>query len=538
MLSFQTKPVPHAEARALIASKPAVARDIFDTLPQEMQARAFTITGIEDFDVLQAVRDEIAKLPAGADWRSVKKEVMAKISPWFTPEGAANRADLLLSHHAFAAYSATQARIMDAQIAIFPFRQYISTKDGRVRASHAALHGIILPADHEFWRYHTPPWAWRCRCQVVELTAEDRDEERARDEQRAPENRRVLEGSSLTQLETGSLNRGINTNVDVRTPKERGGSYQWSARDVSLPYEDIRQRWTPDVLQAFETKAASIQLTGGGSLLDHLSGSQTAPRSVGTAAMARAATFAEALARTGLAAKSAWSRADCANLRTQLRVENPVQASELLAGISGARATGVLTAREITRTVQDLLDILPAEIAKSLPKLQITIAKHLLDDLGRKKKGVSGDYQPLAKGIPRARVSMESLTGLKGEARRREMRRILSHELMHWLHMDATHPAAARYRAAIQSHYHARTAFDVEEPDGQGGCYRRDKFHKRYCGRQYSGESTAHGLEIPPTCFELWETPEKLQLHSHTDQPDSAAFRDTFSLVHSIFDAP
>lgn len=270
MLTFLTEPIPHYEARALIEDKPAVAKDVFDQLPDEIKGRAFTITGIEDMDVVQGVRDEIAKLPAGADWNTVKKEVMARISPWFTKEGAAARAQLIMSHHAFAAYSACQARIMDRMIDVFPYRQYLSTKDGKVRASHRALNEIILPADHSFWTYHTPPWEWNCRCQVVELTEEDRDEEAKRDEKRAPENRRVLSGVSLNQLQSGSLNRGLSTNVDVRTPKERGGTYQWSARDAGLPYAEIRTRWDETVAGLFERWAGNILVNAGMSLLGWL----------------------------------------------------------------------------------------------------------------------------------------------------------------------------------------------------------------------------------------------------------------------------
>lgn len=272
MLSFFTKPVPHDEAVARIADKPAVMRDVFDQLPDEMRARAFTITGVEDFDVLEAVRDQLATLPAGADWETVKKQIVGQISPWFTPEAAEARAHLLMSHHAFAAYSSTQARIMDEMIDVFPYRQYLSTGDGKVRASHAALHGVILPARHDFWTKHTPPWEWNCRCQVVELTEEDRDEELERDGNRAPENRQVLQGTALKQLDQGSLNRGLSVNVDVRTPKERGGNYEWSARDAALPYEEIKQRWSTPVADAFEGWAARIFIDLGSTLMDWLSG--------------------------------------------------------------------------------------------------------------------------------------------------------------------------------------------------------------------------------------------------------------------------
>jgi uncharacterized protein with gpF-like domain len=34
--------------------------------------------------------------------------------------------------------------------------------DDRTRLAHAALNGMILPADHEFWRDHVPPWGFNC----------------------------------------------------------------------------------------------------------------------------------------------------------------------------------------------------------------------------------------------------------------------------------------------------------------------------------------------------------------------------------------
>jgi hypothetical protein len=523
MLNFQTTPVPHEEARRRIADKPAVARDVFDRLPEEMQARAFTITGIEDMDVVQAVRDEIAKLPAGADWDTVKREVMAKISPWFTAEGAAARAQTLMSHHAFAAYSATQARIMDEMIDVFPFRQYLSTGDGKVRASHRALHEIILPATHVFWTYHTPPWEWNCRCQVVELTEEDRDEEYARDEKRAPEHRRVLEGASLRQLDQGSLNRGLSTNVDVRTPKERGGNYQWSARDQSVPYDEIRKRWDSQTATDFEGWARGVELEGGGDLLSYLSGKPTTPGPQ-TLTQPRPETFAAALAKLGLDAKAKWSRKDIADLKSSLRLADPAQQGDHIASITGARRTGALTETEIRRTVQDLLDIVPRSVADTLPKLQIKLVDTSLG-------GANGQYDP---GKHVVEVTTANLRGSKGEKRRRELRRVLSHELMHWMHLSAKGPAADAYRAAIKAHYAARTAGEPLI----GGQYRRDKWWDLYAGKEYRFEKgDPAGVEVPTRYYELWETPDILaSVMDPAQNPDAAAIRETFSLVHSFFD--
>lgn len=522
-LAFLTRPVPHEAARRLIADKPAVARDVFDRLPDEMKARAFTITGIEDFDTLQAVRDDLAALPAGADWNATKKEIMAKISPWFSPEGAAARAQLLMSHHAFAAYSATQARIMDGMIDVFPFRQYLSTNDGKVRASHRALNEIILPATHDFWQKHTPPWEWNCRCQVVEMTAEERDEEHARDAKRAPENRRVLDGPNLRQLETGSLNRGLSTNVDVRTPKERGGTYEWSARDVTLPFSEIKKRWDPQTAADFEAWASTVDLDGGDNLFSYLSG---APRSPGPRppSLPRPATFAAALAQHGLDTKDRWTRKDIADLKASLRVADAAKESDHIETIIGARKTGALTEKEIRRTVQDLLGILPRAMADTLPKVTIKLVDTSLGG------SANGDYDPTTK---TARVTTLHLVGKKGEARRRELRRILSHELMHWAHLSSTGPAADAYRAAIRDHYAARTAGEALVEG-----YRRDKWWDVYAGREYGFErGKPQGVEVPTRYYELWETPDILaEIMDPAKTPTSKDNRETFSLVHSFFD--
>lgn len=534
MLSFALDPVPHDAARRLIADKPAVTRDVFDDLPDEMQARAYTITGIEDFDVLQNTRDLIARIPAGADWAKTKKEIAAQISPWFTPAGAANRADLLLAHHAFSAYASCQARIMDAQMDTFPWRQYLSTKDGKVRATHRALHGIILRADSPFWRDHTPPWEFRCRCQVVELLDDEAAEELAKDQSRKPEDRRVLEGPALARLEAGTITRGPEQSHVLGTPLQ-------SVRATTLPYEEIATRWDPGVRRLFEERAARVPMENGGSLLTHLSG-ETAVVSPRSARAPRPASFAAALDASGLATAATWSRTALANLRASMRVAAPAQAADLLAGISGARQVGVLTEKEILRSVQDMLDILPPEIAGTLPKLTIGFVKRFTKvvrtngvDRLKPDPTTRGDYLAAVDGGPRIRLSIAALKGLRGEPRRREMRRILSHELMHWVHADATGTAAERYRAVISAHYARRTAGDAIETI-QGVTLRRDRWWDPAVGTEYPFElGKPAGLEVPSWHYELWEAPETLGKKAHAINMDSTAFRETFSLVHSIF---
>lgn len=40
------------------------------------------------------------------------------------------------------------------------------------RPHHVALDGLILPADHPFWRTHYPPNGWGCKCRVVGVASD------------------------------------------------------------------------------------------------------------------------------------------------------------------------------------------------------------------------------------------------------------------------------------------------------------------------------------------------------------------------------
>ncbi len=52
---------------------------------------------------------------------------------------------------------------------LFPFWQYKTVEDDKVRPWHRALDGIILPCDDDLWDEIYPPNGWRCRCRVKGL---------------------------------------------------------------------------------------------------------------------------------------------------------------------------------------------------------------------------------------------------------------------------------------------------------------------------------------------------------------------------------
>jgi SPP1 gp7 family putative phage head morphogenesis protein len=284
MATILKTPVPHAEAAAFIRSKPAVGRSVFDRLLPEIKGRAFTITGIQCADTLQRARDLIAALPEGADWDTQKGRLISEISPYLVdsnadPEArekqvaaASRRAEILMRLHGFQAYATAQHEVMERQRDAFPFWMYQTFGDGRVRPSHTALDGIILPADHPFWADHSPPWEWGCRCNKVPVTAEEAE---AAAGAKANSAAGWAPGPAVVKRmeQTGMLDRGDGKPVDVRSPKQRAiesgedpaAKYSWNPADMRLPLDELAKRYDATTWAAFRkwAEAQTIKTNDG-----------------------------------------------------------------------------------------------------------------------------------------------------------------------------------------------------------------------------------------------------------------------------------
>ena len=262
MIDFLSKPTPHAEAIAFIASKTPVSKEVFLGMLPELRARAIAVSGITSFDVLQRVRDEISTLPSGADWKDARKNIVEEIHPFLAdPEDPENtnaaerRAETLLRTHGFQASQAASFRNIDAQKEIFPFVEYHSMDDDRVRGNHAALDGLIFPFDSAFVQGHWCPWDYGCRCHWVPINADDAHHLRKGEAKLPPEERTVVEGALLNHLETtGHLMIGPNRITDLRTPQEKEGpsAYAFNPRDLHIPVERLRERYDEPTWATFE----------------------------------------------------------------------------------------------------------------------------------------------------------------------------------------------------------------------------------------------------------------------------------------------
>ena len=60
--------------------------------------------------------------------------------------------------------------LIDADL--YPNLRYNAVNDKRTRDAHRALDGLILPINHEFWKKHSVPLDWGCRCNLEQTDEE------------------------------------------------------------------------------------------------------------------------------------------------------------------------------------------------------------------------------------------------------------------------------------------------------------------------------------------------------------------------------
>lgn len=276
-MSLNFEPVPYEEAARIVAEKQIMSKAAFDSLVDELKARAFTIAGLEDLRAVQEIRDAIAELPRGAAWEDVKAQVAEKLEDGgFSPAAAEHRATLLLRHHGFAAYAQEKYRNLQEMKDVFPYWKYQTMGDEKVRSTHAALDGLILPADDPFWKDHYPPWEWNCRCMVVGVTEEEYEgAQQVGDFDPADPDARAegwkLSPAQAERLRQGQLDDGSGQPVFVG----RQGSLHFDPSGPGLDMEEISKRYDPGDWARFRERMEAEKLADGRSVWEWANGVMT-----------------------------------------------------------------------------------------------------------------------------------------------------------------------------------------------------------------------------------------------------------------------
>lgn len=145
----------------------------YQQLPESMRSLAFSISGMTQASQIQAVLDSMnqAMLSGGDSYEQWKAHAVTQ--GWQLTK---NHLDIIARNHIQTAYQAGHWRQIQETKGQFPYLRYNAVNDGRTRPSHRAMHGVTLAADDPFWQTHAPPNGHRCRCTVIQMTAEQAKE--------------------------------------------------------------------------------------------------------------------------------------------------------------------------------------------------------------------------------------------------------------------------------------------------------------------------------------------------------------------------
>lgn len=67
---------------------------------------------------------------------------------------------------------AAKWKSFEENIDLYPNVKLVSVGDNRVRPEHKVLDGTIRPYNDPFWKTHTPPLDWGCRCNIIQTDEE------------------------------------------------------------------------------------------------------------------------------------------------------------------------------------------------------------------------------------------------------------------------------------------------------------------------------------------------------------------------------
>ena len=137
-------------------------------LTEGARQRAFYVTGLARRDLVQLVSDGIqTALENGETLDSFRERITDAIRAegWHD-----RRVELIFRTNMQSAYAAGRWKKIQAVKASRPYLQYVA-RMVRTRPSHAILHLLVYPVDHEFWKTNYPPNGFRCHCHVVTLSS-------------------------------------------------------------------------------------------------------------------------------------------------------------------------------------------------------------------------------------------------------------------------------------------------------------------------------------------------------------------------------
>lgn len=167
--------VPFSEAIAAAVERGVVLPDAYyGELQGIARQLSFSVAGLASIEQVQQVKNSLdAEMLQGESFNQWKNKVQ-DLGILDLPK---YRLDNIFRTNLQGQYMSGKWEQFDRNKDNRPYLMYDAINDSRVRPAHLALNGIIRHIDDAFWRTHSAPNGYRCRCSMRSLTekqAQDR----------------------------------------------------------------------------------------------------------------------------------------------------------------------------------------------------------------------------------------------------------------------------------------------------------------------------------------------------------------------------
>jgi SPP1 gp7 family putative phage head morphogenesis protein len=167
--------VPFQEALDFFRAKLNVPTRAWTDLWQDQHAAGFMVAGAATADLVQELRDAVDRAIQGGGLDAFRLEFDGIVARhgWSYRGGRGWRTRVIFETNLRTAYSAGRWQQALATQQDRPFLRYVAVQDERTRPEHRAWHNTVLPIDDAWWKTHTPPNGWGCRCTFVSVSERD-----------------------------------------------------------------------------------------------------------------------------------------------------------------------------------------------------------------------------------------------------------------------------------------------------------------------------------------------------------------------------
>ncbi len=176
MAEVQPFGVKFSEAIDYLKGKLPEATLKWNDLAGPVHSTVFAVAGATKADLLTDIHSALVRaLENGTTITQFRKDFDAAVQQhgWTYKGKRGWRTSVIFNTNMRTAHMAGRWKQIQANKDRYPYLQYRTAGDARVRPQHRLWNGLVYPVDSVFWDTHYPPCGWGCRCTVRAYAARD-----------------------------------------------------------------------------------------------------------------------------------------------------------------------------------------------------------------------------------------------------------------------------------------------------------------------------------------------------------------------------